>query len=94
MATFATVLDMPSPMNKDNFDAINDKRHDAYVSAATKGMRRATLEVRKIIIPSCENDYLTECVVFTDEFWQPRIQAKVLPRLTVSLPQLDMIIVK
>ena len=44
MATFATVLDMSPPMNKDNFDAINDKRHDAYVSGATKGMKRAALE--------------------------------------------------
>ena len=39
---------MSPPMNKDNFDAINDKRYLAYyMSGATESMKRA-FEVRKV----------------------------------------------
>ena len=30
MVTFTTIMNMPTPMNKDNFDAINDKLYDTY----------------------------------------------------------------
>ena len=38
---------MSPPMNKDNFDAINDKRYLAYMSGATESMKRA-FEVRTV----------------------------------------------
>ena len=30
MVTFTTIMNMPTPMNKDNFDTINDKLYDTY----------------------------------------------------------------
>ena len=30
MVTFTTIMNMPKPMNKDNFDTINDKLYDTY----------------------------------------------------------------
>ena len=30
MVTFTTIMNMPTPMNKDNFDAINNKLYDIY----------------------------------------------------------------
>ena len=30
MVTFTTIMNMPTPMNKDNFDTINDKLYDKY----------------------------------------------------------------
>ena len=38
---------MPPPMNKDNFDDINDKRYLTYMSGATESMKRA-FKVRKV----------------------------------------------
>ena len=70
MVTFTTIMNMPPPMNKDNFDAINDKLHDAYISGATESMKRAAFEVREIINPSCKNDKLIDCGVSIDGSWQ------------------------
>ena len=52
MVMFTTIINMPPPMHKDNFDAINDKLYDAYMSGATESMKRAAFEVREIINPS------------------------------------------
>ena len=30
MVRFTTIMNMPTPMNKDNFDTINDKLYDTY----------------------------------------------------------------
>ena len=49
MVTFTTIMNMPPPTNKNNFDAINDKLYDAYMSGATESMKRAAFEVREII---------------------------------------------
>ena len=38
MVKFTTIMNMPPPMNKDNFDAINDKLYDKYMSGATESM--------------------------------------------------------
>ena len=57
-------------MNKDNFDAINDKFYDAYMSGATESMKTAAFEVREIINTSCKNDKLIDCGVSIDGSWQ------------------------
>ena len=65
----AKIVNMPPIMNKDNFDAINDKLYDAYMSGATESMNRAAFEVRKITNPSCKNDDLIDCTVSIDGSW-------------------------
>ena len=67
MVTFTTIMNMPPSMNKNSFDAINDKLYDAYMSGATESsMKRAAFEVREIINPSCNNDDLIDCGVSID----------------------------
>ena len=46
MVTFTTIMNMPLPMNKDNFDATNDKLYDAYMTGATESIKRAAFKVR------------------------------------------------
>ena len=46
MVTFTTIMNMPPPINKDNFDAINDKLYDAYMTGATESIKRAAFKVR------------------------------------------------
>ena len=47
MVTFTTIMNIPTPMNKDNFDSINDKLYNAYMRRATESMKWGSFEVRK-----------------------------------------------
>ena len=67
--TFTTIMNMPRPVNKNNFDAIND---DVHMSGATESMKRATFEIKKTVNPSCKNDDLIHCVVSIDRSWQDK----------------------
>ena len=64
MVTFTTIMNMPTPMNKDNFDTINDKLYDTYEWSYWKYEKCCIW--RKIINPSCKNDDINDCGVSID----------------------------
>ena len=68
--TFTAIMNTPSPMNKCNYDALNNKLYDAYKVAADKSKNNAGLEVRKIIKNDCNKDDVINCSVSIDQSWQ------------------------
>lgn len=72
MITFNSVMNMPSPMTKNNFNAINKKLFDAYEKVALKSMSNAAVEVRESLKPGNKPEDIIDCGVSIDGTWQRR----------------------
>ena len=59
-------------MNKDNYDALNNKCYDAYKAAADRNINNKALEVRKFKNDCFNKDDIIDCGISIDGLCQCR----------------------
>ena len=75
LETFARCMNMPKPITKKNYNAINDILHDTYTETADESTSHAVHET--IMSINAEQNNVTDCQVSLDGTWQKRGHASI-----------------
>ena len=68
LCTFASNMNMISPIARKSYDSINEKLHDAYETVAEQSTTNAAKETA--IALGCDPNNTTDCQVSVDGTWQ------------------------